>query len=595
VAAPTTQPDARVLAEIISAIASSLDLEEVLRGVVKLLSDASGVHACFVYLVEDDGQRLVLRAASEPFGGLVGSISLERGEGLAWWSLERREPAFIRENALADPRFKYVRELAEERFQSLVAVPVLGRGGTPVGAITLHTEAPREFTRGEVDTLVSSASLVAGAIENARLYAETSRRVHQLEQLTELGETIARAESLDQLLPAVAGATVELLDAASCAVYLLAAGEDELRLAALAPAGSDHRPRLALAELGPELASPGRPHGDTITAPLLAGDALRGLIRARARPGRGFAPDAADLARTAASQTAVAIQKIELIEHLTEKHAIRDFLEDLARGTLRGDVAGRAKALGVDLDAPHVVLAAALATAGDASAPGWAEELEAAVRRDVPGALLDRRDELLRGLLPVRGRSPEALLGAVRAAHASVAAQIVVGLSGVCRGARSFADGFEEARHALLGAAVVLGGAGVLAHAELGPYRYLLRMAPDAGLRDPRRDAVVRLAEYDRQRSTALLRTLEEFLHRRGSISATSEALFVHPNTLRQRLRRITELTGLDLRREDWLALEIAVKLVGLERALRAGPHLEPARGSGRMAGDRPATRSTGA
>jgi DNA-binding PucR family transcriptional regulator len=93
-------------------------------------------------------------------------------------------------------------------------------------------------------------------------------------------------------------------------------------------------------------------------------------------------------------------------------------------------------------------------------------------------------------------------------------------------------------------------------------------MSLDAAVRDRNREAVARLAEYDAQRSTALLRTLEEFLRRRGNISATAEALYVHPNTLRQRLRRIMELSGIDLRRDDWLMVEIAVKLVKLQAAL---------------------------
>ena len=115
------------LREIISTVASSLELDEVLRNVVRLLSDASAVHACFVYLVDETGERLVLAAASTPYDGFVGTIALERGEGLAWWSAERREPAFIRDNLLDDPRVKYVPELEEERFQSLLAVPILPR------------------------------------------------------------------------------------------------------------------------------------------------------------------------------------------------------------------------------------------------------------------------------------------------------------------------------------------------------------------------------------------------------------------------------------------------------------------------------------
>jgi DNA-binding PucR family transcriptional regulator len=98
-------------------------------------------------------------------------------------------------------------------------------------------------------------------------------------------------------------------------------------------------------------------------------------------------------------------------------------------------------------------------------------------------------------------------------------------------------------------------------------------MSLDAGVRDPHRDAVAQLAAHDRERQTSLLRTLEEFLRRRGNISATAEALYVHPNTLRQRLRRIMELSGLDLRRDDWQMVEIAVKLVKLQQTLgTAGP-----------------------
>jgi purine catabolism regulator len=114
-----------------------------------------------------------------------------------------------------------------------------------------------------------------------------------------------------------------------------------------------------------------------------------------------------------------------------------------------------------------------------------------------------------------------------------------------------------------------------MAYDDLGPYKYLLRMSLDSSVRDRHREAIASLAEYDRQRSTSLMKTLEEFLRRRGNISATAEALYIHPNTLRQRLRRIMELSGLDLRRDDWLMIEIAVKLVRLEEASGgAGTHI---------------------
>ena len=196
------------------------------------------------------------------------------------------------------------------------------------------------------------------------------------------------------------------------------------------------------------------------------------------------------------------------------------------------------------------------------------DDLERALAAAAPRSLFDRRDELLRALLRVPPSGEMRVVEAVRAAHEALPSPVAVGLSSGCRGVAAFAAGFEEARHALLGTTVAGRSASVMTYEELGPYKYLLRMSLETGVRDASRDAVARLAEYDSERSTSLLRTLEEFLRRRGNISATADALYVHPNTLRQRLRRIAELTGVDLRRDDWLIIEIAVKLVRLQQAL---------------------------
>jgi len=163
---------------------------------------------------------------------------------------------------------------------------------------------------------------------------------------------------------------------------------------------------------------------------------------------------------------------------------------------------------------------------------------------------------------------------AIRRVHAESGSTSSIGVSSVCTGAAALKHGFEEARHALIGASVLRHEHGVLAYEELGPYKYLLRIALDATGRDSTIDAVVTLAQYDAERGASLVQTLEEYLRRHGNISSTSEALYVHPNTLRQRLRRIADLTGLDLRRDDWLMIEIAVKMVRVRQVLDAAtPH----------------------
>ncbi len=546
------QTSEKFLHEIVSTVASSIELANVLPTVVRLMSDASGVHGSFVYLLE--GEQLVMRAASPPYERQVGKVVFERGESLAWWAVEQGEPAFIRENALDDPRVKYVPELEEERYQSLLAVPIVGRSGEPIGAITAHTEAPREFTDDEVDFIVTSASLVGNAIENARLYEETKLRVAELEQLTELAEAIARAEALEELLQTVVADARPLLAARACHVYLLDPTREELDLQASDPVPGGARETLGLAELGPELARGGR--SSRLAIPLVAAGELIGLLVAEGS-------SRVELGRAVASQVAVGIKKVQVIEQLAEKNLIKDFFEELAGGQPRGDLEGRATRLGSDLSQPHVVLVAE--PSSDALVRG--------LRSAAPGSLFDAREDSLRALVRLPSTT-ESFLERLRRLHGDLLEPVAVGVSSVCTGEEAFAAGFAEARQALLGTVVLAGKPTVLAYDDLGAYKYLLRVAADGGIRDATVDAVATLAEYDEQRGAQLLTTLEEFLRRHGSISATSEALYVHPNTLRQRLRRIGELSGLDLRRDDWLAIEIAVKMVKLQQALGAAkPH----------------------
>ena len=550
------QTGEKTLQQIVSTVASSLELTEVLKAVVRLMSEASGVQACFAYLLDESGERLVLRAASPPYERQAGKVVMERGEGLAWWAAERGEPAFIRDNALADPRTKYFPELEEERFQSLLALPVVGRSGDVIGVITAHTEAPREFSDDEVDFLVTSASLVASAIENARLYEDARLRVTELEQLTELAEAIAGAGALDELLQTVVSGARPLLAARACHVYLLDPGSEELERVASDPEPGNARDTLGLAELGPELARGGR--STRVAVPLVANDELIGLLVAEGSV-------RVELGRAVASQVAVGLKKVQVIEQLTEKNLIKDFFEELAGGRPRGDLEGRAARLGCDLTRPHVVLVAEPAN----------DALERALRLAAPGSLFDRREHSLRALVNLSTTSAGSFVERLRRMHGDLPEPASVGVSSVCEGESTFADGFAEAQQALLGTVVLRGEPAVLSYEDLGAYKYLLRIAVDGGIRDATVDAVSRLAEYDAQRGSQLVLTLEEFLRRHGNISATSETLFVHPNTLRQRLRRIAELSGLDLRKDDWLMIEIAVKMVKLEQALgsKAKPH----------------------
>ena len=58
---------------------------------------------------------------------------------------------------------------------------------------------------------------------------------------------------------------------------------------------------------------------------------------------------------------------------------------------------------------------------------------------------------------------------------------------------------------------------------------------------------IARLIEYDERTDSSLVLTLQAWLDCFGEVGAASASLYVHPNTFRYRLRRITEVSGLDL------------------------------------------------
>ena len=295
------------------------------------------------------------------------------------------------------------------------------------------------------------------------------------------------------------------------------------------------------------------------------------------RPQRPIDPEERELAASIAGQTAVGITNVRMIERLTAHNAIKDFLEDLSAGrTPAADLRERGRALGVDVDLPHVVLLA-VPRSGPATR-SWddvARALEVAAGRDVSRvALRPPRRRRARARAP-RARATRPTPSArLREIHAGLNKDhpLAIGLSQRCEGAAGSRTGFEEAEHAVTAAAIVSSTPDVVGFDDLGAYKYLLRVSQDGRTRDPRGEALRKLDEYDRRHRSQLLLTLEEYLKRRGNIAQAAQTLYVHPNTLRQRLRRIHDLTGLDVQHEDWLMVEIELKLLRLEHVLGQPP-----------------------
>jgi two-component system, NarL family, sensor kinase len=182
--------EARLLARIVETISAGLDLGEISRGIAALTTETTQTDVCFVYLLDEAGERLVLRGATPPFHRMAGQVELKMGEGISGWVAAHGRPAVITEDKLSDQRYKHIPALGREDFTSLASVPILAKPvpGKPhrlVGVLNVHTRARREFTDADVQLLGWMAGLMAGGIENARLHRMLARREEAMERFAE--------------------------------------------------------------------------------------------------------------------------------------------------------------------------------------------------------------------------------------------------------------------------------------------------------------------------------------------------------------------------------------------------------------------------
>src|SRR2546421_271425 len=133
---------------------------------------------------------------------------------------------------------------------------------------------------------------------------------------------------------------------------------------------------------------------------------------------------------------------------------------------------------------------------------------------------------------------------------------------------------------------------GFLAFEETGSYRLLLPVLTDdpAELQRFHEETISPLVAYDEQYDTELVRTLETFPDEDGSVARTAAGPYTHPHTIRYRLERVRELTGLDVGSTDGrerLSLGLkAMRVLGIMPP--RGPASEPGAEAGQVPPEEP-------
>jgi sugar diacid utilization regulator len=221
----------------------------------------------------------------------------------------------------------------------------------------------------------------------------------------------------------------------------------------------------------------------------------------------------------------------------------RDLVDELLTGTDEESALTRATALGYDLQRPHRVL---VVEGKGRRSDG--DLLFQAVRRAA-------RDEGMGSLMLARG-SQVVLLADTEGDWERLRCQIArelgdgrarIGVGERCEQIADFPRSYHQAKLGLRLLPVARWEDKVVRFDDLGVYRLLAGIEDTEEVERFVQRWIGALLAYDAQRGSELVRTLSSYLDRGGSYEATATALIVHRNTLKYRLQRIRQITGLDL------------------------------------------------
>lgn len=215
--------EAETLRRAATAISSSLDPDTVAREILKALKQIIPFNSGSVFLHEGDKLRIAMVEGYDHSEQLKDLTFPEDDEFFKLAKITR-QPIIV-EDAQNDSRFKDWGDSAFVR--GWMVVPLISRGRI-IGAITLDSLEPGAFDENIGNIAMAFAYQAAAAIENARLYDETQRRVNELETINRLSASLRMTQPVKEMLEILLNETLNIIKTEHGSIWLYDAGLDKL-------------------------------------------------------------------------------------------------------------------------------------------------------------------------------------------------------------------------------------------------------------------------------------------------------------------------------------------------------------------------------
>jgi len=187
--------EAETLRQAASIISFTLDPETVAKEILTALKQIIQYDSGSVFLHEGDRLRIAM-AQGYPHSEQLKNLVFPADDAFFQLIQNTGQPLII-QDAQKDARFKHWGE--NDNIHGWMVVPLVSRGRV-IGAITLDSEQIGIFDENTGNTAMAFAHQAAAAIDNARLYDETQRRLGELEIINRVSASLRLAQSVDEIL-----------------------------------------------------------------------------------------------------------------------------------------------------------------------------------------------------------------------------------------------------------------------------------------------------------------------------------------------------------------------------------------------------------
>ena len=217
----------KLLLEAARIFNSTLEYEELIELVLRLVINAVNCEAALVFRVDHDRTDMKIRFMKRD-DFQMNVFFLELGQGVVGWVSKYREPIIL-DDPENDPRVHpFISEFGNISVRSIISVPLIGKGQM-IGVVEAINRTDGPFSAADLDILTGLNDQIAVAIDNAHLYREVKREALEKDLLYQIGKKLSGSLELNEVLREILSTLRQVVDFDAGGVFLIDPAVNEIK------------------------------------------------------------------------------------------------------------------------------------------------------------------------------------------------------------------------------------------------------------------------------------------------------------------------------------------------------------------------------